>query len=142
MKPELHGCGHCAGIGPARPKPPTLAELLPRVLPPGWTERSVELPPSGVPAVEYTIRFPRPLVVFVTLDDGEDEIGLWLHSSTSRRGRLPSWNDLKLVHQVVHQDRPVVQVLPPRSSWLSIADCLHLFERLDAPTIPEGLWRR
>lgn len=118
----------------------TLDDVLPLVLPAGW--KTAPYPVPDIPDARKL--WNGRLFVLVSLDIAE--AGVWLHSSVSRThptgAKLPTWDDLKLVHQVVHQDRPVVQVLPPRSSWVSVTECLHLFERLDAPTIPDALWRR
>lgn len=115
-------------------------------LPPFWAANPVVLP-GDMEAIQYTRARPRSkiMLTLVTIDDYGTG-GLWLHSSASLRTKrgvqIPSWEDLKEVHQVVHRDRPVVQVLPPSAHWLSISECLHLFERLDAPTIPEVVWRQ
>lgn len=132
----------------AHAAPPALGDFVPTVLPPGWRVEGITLGSGtlSVPAVRFVVVPPklswRPLVVLLTLDHQDDGHGWWLHSSTSRTNTLPSWDDLKLVHRVVHQHRPVVQILPPPSSWLSIAECLHLFERLDADTVPRPVWER
>lgn len=124
-----------------------LRDVAPTVLPPWWGVEECELPLRPGPALRYTRARPSFPIMFVlaTLDDAQDGAGIWLHTSTSvatKRGpRIPTWDELKEVHQVVHQDRPVVQILPPRSHWLSITECLHLFERLDAATVPEAVWR-
>ena len=70
--------------------------------------------------------------------------GTWLHTSCSVRGqrRLPTWEELSMVKQAVHEDRLVVQVLPPRSAYVNIAEVLHLWERIDALTLPDDVWRR
>ncbi len=123
----------------------SIEEIGPSVLPPFWDGRAVVLP-GGLDAARYTRTRPRSpiMLVILTLDD-YDRGGVWLHSSASlrtKRGpKIPTWEDLKEVHQIVHGDRAVVQMLPPSSHWLSIAECLHLWERLDAPTIPEIVWR-
>ncbi len=125
----------------------TVGEMVPCEFPPWWEVQPTELP-GGLRGLRCFYARPRMgyvLLVFVTIDDYDDGAGVWFHSSISRQtkqgARLPSWEDLKTVHEVIHSDRPVVQLLPPRSSWLSITECLHLFERLDAPTVPENLWR-
>lgn len=125
----------------------TVGDLMPRELPAWWEARPAVIPGglAGVRAVYSRPRMGYVLLVLVTIDFDDDGAGVWLHSSISRqtkRGiKLPSWGDLKTVHEVIHGDRPVVQLLPPRSSWLSITECLHLFERLDRDTVPENLWR-
>lgn len=143
--------GACRKLETWRPVVPDVAEYVPTlVLPVGWSCEHVVLP-GGIPALAYTVRLGKArqwLRVLATLDTYEGG-GLWLHTSTSRRRtvsigeavRIPSWDQLKLVHQVVHRDRPVVQLLPPQKHWMDISECLHLWERLDAPTVPEVVWR-
>lgn len=87
-------------------------------------------------------RHRAPLIVVVSINNMTDSgFGAWLHSSTSREGILPTWEELKMVKSAVHQDRLAIQLLPPESSWISVRDCLHLFERLDGETVPQCLWR-
>lgn len=84
-----------------------------------------------------------PLLVCVSIDDcGRG--GLWLHTSVScRNGRaLPSWSQLAAVKNAIHKDRFVIQVLPPRAQYVNVSEVLHLWERLDAPTIPDTVAER
>lgn len=125
----------------------SLSDFVPHELPPGWRVEGTTLgtATNQVRAARFLVERRKPatrlLTVLLTLDHADDGFGWWLHSSTSRAGnQLPSWDDLKLVHQVVHQHRPVIQIMPPPSSWLTIAECLHLFERLDADTVPRAVW--
>jgi hypothetical protein len=125
-----------------------LTDLLPSVLPTGWRDAGPWTPPAAYSFLrahrfEVLGRPGDTLQILVSLDDANDGAGIWLHSSCSRGRRLPTWDDLKDVHQVVHADRPVVQVMPPRSSWLNAMPyCLHLFERMDADTVPRAIWER
>lgn len=114
--------------------------MLPRVLPPDWSDCGV-IDLGGFPARRYEQGGRHPLRVLVSIDD-RGEAGRWLHSSLSYASRLPGWADVRRVHEVIHGDRIVIQVLPPREHWLNVMPfCLHLFERLDANTVPDGLWR-
>jgi len=119
---------------------PTLADMLPDKMPAGW----VSIPPPIVqPKVESRWWRHGPLLVGVSLDTWQAEVnGIWMHTSVSAGGKLPTWAQLVQVKEAVHEDRPVIQVFPPRSEWVSIAEVLHLWERIDAPTVPEGVWRR
>ncbi len=130
----------------------TLDDILKTIGPP-WRAGMSSLPDvwgrsvvGRLPAVEALreLSSRRSLVVIVTLDDCGDA-GLWLHSSSSvrthRRVRVPTWAEIKLTHAGIHKDRAVVQLLPPSSHWISVSECLHLWERLDAPTVPETVWR-
>ena len=118
-----------------------LNEYAPWVLPPQWSVRDWTLPVTGQACKVYA--GPAGLQVLLTIDDHPDGGGRWLHASASHRDRLSSWADLKSVHRIVLGDRPTVQLFPPRAHWLSVHEhTLHLFARLDAPTVPETLWRR
>jgi hypothetical protein len=84
---------------------------------------------------------PGELRVLLSLDDFDDGIGEWLHASASYAARLPTWEDLKEVHQLFLLDLPAIQILPPKAHWLTAHEfTLHLFTRLDADTVPPGLW--
>lgn len=79
------------------------------------------------------------LQVFFSLEDrGED--GIWLHlsMSTITGGRpVPSWAQLKLARETFIGDEVCIQVLPKKKDWLNAhGGVLHLFRRVDAPTIP------
>jgi len=118
---------------------PTLLDMMPDAMPRGW--RSIPAPPTSLRgALWYEFN---DIVVCVSLDVFAVG-GTWLHTSCSVRGqrRLPTWEELSMVKQAVHEDRLVVQVLPPRSAYVNIAEVLHLWERIDAPTLPDDVWRR
>ncbi len=131
---------------------PTLTDLLPASMPAGWRQH----PPPVASPVEsrwWQVRLfgavgTRLLRVAVSLDDYAAmglAGGLWMHTSVSvvsGGGLLPTWREMVAVKEVVHEDRPVVQILPPRSQYISIAEVLHLWERIDAPTLPEAVYRR
>ena len=82
------------------------------------------------------------IFVVVSLEDFEDSVGVWLHVSVSRMGRLPSWSDLKRAKKMFLGDRVAIQLFPPEASWINIADCLHLFTRLDADTVDSRMWEK
>lgn len=116
---------------------PTLLDMMPDRLPSSW--RALPCPP-GI----YTLTGSRwwkvgPLTVCVSLDRTTSE-GTWLHTSVSAGGRrLPTWPELTSVKNVVHGDRLVVQILPPKSQYVNVAEVLHLWERIDAPTLPASI---
>lgn len=58
---------------------------------------------------------------------------LWAHVSVSRRERLPSWDDLKLVKDLfVGRDRPAYQVLPRARDYVNVHPyVLHLWTPAD-----------
>lgn len=116
---------------------PTLADMMPDRLPPTW--RPI-CDPRGLTGTRWFS--VRDLRVCVTLDVCEPG-GTWLHTSVSVKGgrRLPTWSELSLVKGVIHEDRLVVQILPPRSQYVNVAEVLHLWERIDAPTLPDDVSR-
>lgn len=118
-------------------------DILPRIIVPPWQDLGVFAFANGTWSRQfYRGSPPRGLNVLVTLDGARAEHGLWLHASISRARSLPSWDDVVDAKGVVFEDRPVVQVLPPRKYWVNHHPfCLHLFERLDRETVPEALWK-
>lgn len=120
---------------------PTVRDMV-EIVPRGWNEIAGLLLPHVPGARGWTIG---QLRVIVSVDDCGIE-GLWLHTSVSRRanGRIfiPTWDELSRVKQVVHGDRLVVQILPPRREYVNITEALHLWERLDQPTLPSSLEER
>ncbi|MCA1569334.1 MAG: hypothetical protein LC798_03220 [Chloroflexi bacterium] len=67
-------------------------------------------------------------------DDGE----VWVHLSLSRRDRkLPTWEQVCDVKQMLYPDRVAVQVLPPRDEWYSWAEIHHLWICLTARPTPD-----
>lgn len=122
-------------------------DMLPRVLPSDWTDLGMldlaRLTGVGqsIPVRHYEQGGRTPMTVFVGVENRGDA-GRWLHSSFSYPTRLPTWADVRRVHEVIHGSRLVIQVLPPPDHYLNaMRYCLHLFERLDADTVPDGLWR-
>lgn len=79
--------------------------------------------------------------VLISIDTAADDAGYWLHMSVSRIGKIPSWDELKKAKETFFGNRAAVQLFPPKESWLSIAECLHLYSRLDADTVPPQIWR-
>lgn len=75
--------------------------------------------------------------VIATVDsyDGDD----WVHASISRADRMPSYADLKMLHDAVFGDGWAYQVFAPPSEHVNIhATALHLFGRLDGrPVLPD-----
>jgi hypothetical protein len=78
------------------------------------------------------------LQVFITgqveLDDSH-----WIHVSVSRRSRLPSWEDLKLVKCLfIGIEKEAIQVLPAESEYVNVHPfCLHLWHRTDGAMCPD-----
>lgn len=66
---------------------------------------------------------------------GED----WVHASMAFPTRLPTYDDLKLLHRAVFGDGWAYQVFAPPSEHVNIHEhALHLFGRLDGkPALPD-----
>jgi hypothetical protein len=103
----------------------------PRVLPAAW--RRVE-PVAQVP---HALVFERKCGLRVILGVEDHGTGRWLHVSFARSYRLPGWDDLREVKDLfVGPDKLAVQVLPPADQYVNAHRfCLHLWRRLDGPTL-------
>ena len=110
-----------------------LYELLPRVLPATWR-------PLRVDQMPFTKWYQTTdgLRVCVSMARERDS-HCWLHVSISREKRLPSWDELKLVKDVIiGPEKTALQVLPPKSKYVNKhAFCLHLFCCLDGDVTPD-----
>jgi hypothetical protein len=63
----------------------------------------------------------------------------WIHASISSSLTIPSYDDLKLLHAAVFEDRFAFQVFAPPAQHINIhSNALHLWGRLDgASPLPE-----
>lgn len=63
----------------------------------------------------------------------------WIHVSVSRKSRLPSWDDLKIVKNLfVGLEKKAFQVLPAYKEYVNIHPyCLHLWHCLDGDLVPD-----
>lgn len=75
----------------------------------------------------YAARFHD--LFFIVSAAREDDGKVWLHASVSRRDRkLPTWDDLKVLkHYCIGHERKAIQVLPPTTRYVNLANVLHLF---------------
>jgi hypothetical protein len=75
--------------------------------------------------------------VIVTVFD-EDDVE-WIHASIAWRDSMPSYGDLKMLHQAVFQDGWAYQVFTPPSDHVNIHEhALHLWGRVDGkPALPD-----
>lgn len=68
------------------------------------------------------------LVSCAEFDDGIE----WVHASMTRRGRVPSYEDLCLLHRAVFGEGWAYQVFTPAADHVNINEhALHLWGRLD-----------
>lgn len=110
----------------ARAQTLPLSEHVRRVYPDGWS--IVQRWGDGFALVERS-----GLSVLVTTAPYEDRE--WMHVSLSRRDRIPSYDDMKYVKEVViGNDRWAAQLFPPASEHVNIHPfCLHLWVPLGGP---------
>lgn len=106
-------------------------ELLPRVLPSKW--RVLEVAGDGAKFVSWMGQ--TVIISGATELDGRR----WLHVSTARPERLPTWDELVEVKETfIGRDRHAVQVLPPRAKHVNIhPHCLHLWHCVDGEPLPD-----
>jgi hypothetical protein len=112
--------------------PPWVGEHVPRVLPPNW--RVVQV---GVDGVSWR---SDSLGIAVIMSGATEQDGKrWLHLSLSRKSRLPSWDDVRLVKNLfLGRERLAVQVLPPESRYINIhPHVLHLWSCMDGDAVPD-----
>lgn len=78
------------------------------------------------------------LTVIVS-EDTEESKRRWLHVSMSRRGRMPTYDDLATVKRVFIGDRlPAYQIFPVRKEHVNLHEfCLHLWAPLDDDPLAE-----
>ncbi len=59
----------------------------------------------------------------------EDDGKRWIHTSFSRKSRVPEYKDIKWIKEVfIGKDRMAIQVFPPKSKHVNIHPfCLHLW---------------
>ena len=56
----------------------------------------------------------------------------WIHVSCARKTRIPDWDDLKHVKEIILGDRFAVQIFPPKDEYVNLHPfCLHLYSPED-----------
>lgn len=95
------------------------------ILPPSWREE--RLPPSD-PLFGLRMYRKGGLIVLFSADHTSFDKP-WLHVSFSRKGKVPSYEDMVEVKTVfVGVTRQAIQVLPPKAKHINIhPNCLHLW---------------
>lgn len=74
----------------------------------------------------------RRIIITCSDHDGVE----WIHASISHREKMPSYADLKRLHDAVFRDGWAYQVFAPPSEHVNIHEfCLHLFGRLDGKRV-------
>ena len=109
-----------------------IEELRPRVLPASWTVETWD-PKSGSGS------YRGPGLYVITTVAREDDGKRWLHVSFSRKDRIPSYEDLRLIKELfVGRDRLAVQVFPAARKHVNYMEtCLHLWHCLDGDPCPD-----
>lgn len=105
--------------------------LWPVVLPAGWRYWGGLVPGKYVNTRAWLTGDGLKVIASVEEWGGR----LWLHASTSRENRLPSWEELKMVKDfVMGRETLALQVLPPASKYVNLHPfCLHLWRALEGP---------
>lgn len=105
-------------------------EVAPRVLPAKWTRGDVY-----INAAWYFSRTGLRTCLEVEYQDGE----LWIHASTSRADRTPSYEEMREVKRIFFGDeRKAIMVFPPKNQHYNYHPyCLHLFGPLARDPLPD-----
>lgn len=111
----------------ALPAEVTVRELLPRVIPSAW--REVEARDDG--ALYIHVSEPWSVILGVELHPHPhtNREELWLHCSTARRDRLPTWPELVEIRDLfLGRNTTALQVIPSREEYVNVhPNCLHLW---------------
>lgn len=106
-------------------------ERLPRVLPSKWRLGAV----AGDGASFVAWDRQTVIVSGAVEQDGKR----WLHVSTARPDRLPSYDDMVTVKEMfIGREAHAISVMPPRAEHVNIhVHCLHLWHCLDGSPLPD-----
>jgi hypothetical protein len=100
-------------------------------------------PPEGWRVIQswgdgWAFAGPSGLRVLIDVSLKDDDRH-WLHVSVSRKGWVPSWEDLKLVKNTfIGAERDAIMVLPRQSEYVNLhATCHHLWYCVTAKPLPD-----
>jgi len=112
-------------------------EYAPKDLPQSWTKITL-LPEDKLFGQQMYERRDGLLVIF-TADRLHGDGKTWLHVSMSRKKRLPSYEDMKLVKELfIGKDRNAIQIFPPEKEHINIHEyCLHLWSAVEGDDLPQ-----
>lgn len=115
----------------------TLNDVLPRVLPIGWTKNQ-SMFFNGHEIASFSHR--SGLKVMVSVETYPDK-SIWHHVSLSFQNKLPSWDDIRSVKTLfMGKDKLAIQILPrediPGEYVNAHPNCFHIYRRLDGDTLP------
>lgn len=111
-----------------------LREILPRVLPAQWRDLDAL---AMMPFAKWYGLSNGLRVCVSAMREGDGR--RWLHVSMSHVDRLPTWQEVKDVKDVViGAEKTALQVLPPKSRYVNIHPyALHLWHCLDGDVVPD-----
>ncbi len=114
--------------------------LLPKVLPPDWTTIDVGGMPNAA-AFLYSTSSLMGTYEQIRVICSVDEIvpgEFWYHVSFSRKDRIPSWEDMRLVKDLfIGRDKLAIQIFPREQEYVNFhPHTLHLWRRADGDTLP------
>lgn len=103
-------------------------QYVPRVVPGSWT-------PLDRPG--WWLRRDGLKIAFSANRERDGKV--WLHASMSRRSRLPDYEDMVAVRNVLFgPERKAIQILAPDSEHVNIHPyCLHLWSCVDGDGLPD-----
>ncbi len=85
----------------------------------------------------YMYRHNSGLLVIIS-DNKEDDNNIWRHVSFSRKNRIPSYDDLKMVKNLFLKDKKAFQIFSKDNNYVNIHKyCLHLWTCLTDDPLPE-----
>ncbi|WP_407573034.1 hypothetical protein [Deinococcus altitudinis] len=81
------------------------------------------------------------MTIVVTAKEDYDQLGVWRHVSAAAGQRYPTFEELVVVRaQFFPGPEQVVHVIPSEiKNSHPLANCLHLWQRQDAPSLPGEL---
>ena len=69
----------------------------------------------------------------------EEDEKLWIHTSFSRRSRIPDYKDIQFVKKsFIGEDNKAIMIFPEKANHVNIHNyCLHLFTCLEDDPLPD-----
>jgi len=97
---------------------------------PGWKK---------VMAAEDGAAYQNSTGIVVIISGEIHDCKAWIHVSLSRKGRMPTYEDIALVKRAfIGDDEKAIMVLPDKAHHVNLHPyCLHLFNCIDGDGLPE-----
>ena len=85
------------------------------------------------------IAFEKNGLFVITSLQKELDNNFWIHVSLSRKNKLPSYNDVKLVKNTfIGKDKKAIQIFPEEENHVNLMPyCLHLWHCVDKDPLPD-----